>query len=205
MKNERIIIFGDSYSTFEGYIPEGYAAYYPRADVSDVSKTWWHMLADETDSEIVLNNSWSGSTICNTGYNGDCSKSSSFICRLTKLIDEGFFSKNKIDRVYIFGATNDSWTGNAAGKLIFDNWTEDDLKLVLPGISYFVKKLLEAVPQENICFIVNTDLREEITEGIVKICGYYNVNYVTLSDIEKIEGHPTYQGMISIKNQVKHR
>lgn len=156
----------------------------------------------ETASEIVLNNSWSGSTICNTGYNGDCSKSSSFIFRLTKLIDEGFFSKNKIDRVFIFGATNDSWTGNTAGKLIFDKWAEDDLKLVLPRISYFIKKLLEVVPQENICFIVNTNLREEIREGILKICDHYNVNYITLSDIEKIEGHPTYQGMISIKNQV---
>ena len=97
MKNEKIMIFGDSYSTFEGYIPEGYAVYYPRADVTDVSKTWWYMLAEETASEIVLNNSWSGSTICNTGYSGDCSKSSSFIFRLTKLIDEGFFRKNKID------------------------------------------------------------------------------------------------------------
>lgn len=202
MKNEKIMIFGDSYSTFEGYIPEGYAVYYPRADVTDVSKTWWYMLAEETASEIVLNNSWSGSTICNTGYSGDCSKSSSFIFRLTKLIDEGFFSKNKIDRVLIFGATNDSWTGNTAGELIFDNWSEDDLKLVLPGISYFIKKLLEVVPKENICFIVNTGLREEISEGILKICDRYNVNYITLSDIEKIEGHPTYQGMISIKNQV---
>ena len=81
MKNEKIMIFGDSYSTFEGYIPEEYAVYYPRHDVSDVSKTWWYMLANETASEIVLNNSWSGSTICNTGYNGDCSKSSSFIFR----------------------------------------------------------------------------------------------------------------------------
>ena len=76
------------------------------------------------------------------------------------------------------------------------------MKLVLPGISYFIKKLLEVVPKENICFIVNTGLREEISEGILKICDRYNVNYITLSDIEKIEGHPTYQGMISIKNQV---
>lgn len=202
MKNEKILIFGDSYSTFAGYIPKGYAVYYPRADVTEVSKTWWYMLAKETGSEIVMNNSWSGSTICNTGYQGDCSKTSSFICRLTKLMDEGFFDQNKIDRVFVFGATNDSWTGNSAGEVMFDNWTAEDLKLVLPGISYFMNKLLEAVPKEHIHFIVNTDLREEISKGIVKICEHYKVRYTVLSDIEKTGGHPTYQGMISIKDQV---
>lgn len=205
MRHEKILIFGDSYSTFEGHVPEGYAVYYPKQgewEVSEVSRTWWGMLAKETESKIVLNNSWSGSTICNTGYNGDCSTSSSFIHRLTTLIEEGFFHRNKIDRVLIFGATNDSWTGNSAGELLFDNWTADDLKLVLPGISYFIKKLLEAVPPEKVHFIVNTELREEISEGILKICDYYAISYTVLSNIEKVQGHPTYQGMIDIKNQV---
>lgn len=202
MKNEKMVIFGDSYSTFEGYVPEGYAWYYPRIDVTDVSKTWWHMLERETGSEIVLNNSWSGSTICNTGYQGDCSQSSSFICRLTKLIDEGFFSSHPIDRVLILGATNDSWTGNAPGEVMFDHWTADDLKLVLPGISYFVKKLLEVVPGEKVRFIVNTGSRTEISNGILKICDHYQVQPILLSDVEKTDGHPTYQGMIRIKNQV---
>ena len=44
----------NSYSTFEGYIPEGYAVYYPKADASEVSKTWRYMLANETASEIKL-------------------------------------------------------------------------------------------------------------------------------------------------------
>lgn len=205
MKNENILIFGDSYSTFEGYIPKGYSAYYPRGEnwkVDDVSKTWWHMLANETDSQIILNNSWSGSTICNTGYRGDCSKSSSFIYRLTQLIEEGFFDSNKIDRVFIFGATNDSWTNNSPGELIFKNWIEDDLKLVLPGISYFLHKLLEVVSKNKIHFIINTDLREEINNGIIEICKYYGIAYTVLCDIEKIEGHPTGLGMINIKNQV---
>ncbi len=111
MKNENILIFGDSYSTYEGYIPEGYLFYYPREDqitVRDASKTWWKMLETETESKIVLNNSWSGSTICNTGYNGDCSKTNSFIFRLSQLIDGDFFKENNIDRVFVFGATNDS-------------------------------------------------------------------------------------------------
>lgn len=203
MNHENILIFGDSYSTFEGFVPKGFAVYYPRFDVLDVTKTWWDMLTKEMNWEIVLNNSWSGSTICNTVREDiACPKSSSFICRLAKLIDEGFFAQNKIDKVLIFGATNDSWIGTSAGDLIFNNWTADDLKLVLPGISYFIKKLLEVMSPQDVHFIINTKLREEISNGIMKICDYYNVGYTVLFDIEKTEGHPTYQGMIDIKNQV---
>ena len=81
-----VIIFGDSYSTFNGYIPEGFATYYPLLDVNSVEETWWNRLREKTDFCLVQNNSWSGSTICHTGYgNSDCSKTSSFICRYRKL------------------------------------------------------------------------------------------------------------------------
>lgn len=206
MHNERILIFGDSYSTFAGYIPEGYDIYYPSGvelGVMDVTQTWWHMLADETNSEVVHNNSWSGSTICNTGYNGDCSETSSFIHRLNEKIDSGFFADTPLDRVLVFGGTNDSWTGNACGEIMYDNWTAEDLLRVLPGISYFTYKLQTAVPAEKIHFIINTELRPEITEGIAAICDHYGISYTVLSDIDKFWGHPTAKGMVQIKEQVK--
>ena len=205
MKNENIIIFGDSYSAYKDYVPEGYGIYYPREDgwmVTDASKMWWGMLANETESKIMLNDSWSGSTMCNTGYSGDCSKTNSFIFRLTNHIADGFFEKNSIDRAFILGATNDSWSMNTCGEVMFSGWCEDDLKLILPGISYFVDLLASKVPSEKICFIVNTDLREEITEGIIKICEHYNAEYVLLSDIDKVCNHPTAKGMEQIKDQV---
>ena len=67
------IIFGDSYSTFENFIPAGYAVHYfengrPETDVTKVSQTWWHQVVTEADLNLILNNSWSGSTICYTGY-----------------------------------------------------------------------------------------------------------------------------------------
>ena len=81
-----VLIFGDSYSTYEGDIPEGYAVYYSGhrekdPDISSVEKTWWGRLLSDTDSRLIQNNSWSGSTIGYTGYVGDCSKTSSFIYR----------------------------------------------------------------------------------------------------------------------------
>ena len=109
------IIFGDSYSTFENFVLEGYAVYYtekgrPETDVTKVFQTWWHQVVTEIDLNLNLNNSWSGSTIGYTGYNNtDCSHSSSFIYRLQKLIEQDFFDKNDIDTVFVFGGTNDSW------------------------------------------------------------------------------------------------
>lgn len=204
MKNEKIVIFGDSYSTYEGYLPKGQGTHYPSKDgtVDDVSKTWWGMIANETDSQIILNDSWAGTTICNTGYHGDCSKTSSFIFRLKNHIKNGFFEENKIDRVFVFGATNDSWTKNSSGSVMFGGWCEDDLKLILPGISYFMNLLVSQIGSQKICFIINTDLRDEITEGIIEICEHYNTDYVLLCDFEKDYSHPSFEGMKQIKNQI---
>ena len=128
-----VLILGDSFSTFEGYIPEGYLTYYgenteKNTDVRKVEYTWWHQLMKETNSNLVLNNSWSGSTICYTGYDGyDCSKDSSFIFRVRQLIENGFFAENKIDTVFLLGASNDSGANSPLGELKYDHFEEKDL------------------------------------------------------------------------------
>jgi len=71
MKENNVFIMGDSYSTYKGYIPEGYSFYYSdeRTEtpiVKGVEKTWWNILANENNLNIILNDSFSGSTICNT-------------------------------------------------------------------------------------------------------------------------------------------
>ena len=104
MNFNNFMIFGDSYSTFEGHIPEGYACHYfstPKndTDVTRAEETWWHLLKEETDSCLVMNNSWSGSTICYTAYGGrDCSGDSSFIYRFEKLLEEPLLLKTPIVR-----------------------------------------------------------------------------------------------------------
>ncbi len=205
MKGEKILIFGDSYSTFKGYVPEGYAVYYPREEavtVQDVSKTWWYMLASETESEIVLNNSWSGSTICNTGYQGDCSQTNSFLHRLDLLIKSDFFSDNEIDRVFVFGGTNDNWTNNTLGELKYSDWTSEELRLVLPGICCFIHGLQSMISEKKIHVIINSNLKPEITNGFISICDHYGISYTKLENIEKVAGHPTFAGMKAIKDQI---
>ena len=204
----KVMIFGDSYSTYSGYVPEGYAVYYSgnRAtppDVSDVSLTWWHSLISESGSELVQNNSWSGSTIGYTGYNNsDCSQTSSFIYRFEKLMDEGFFEKNKIDTVFVFGGTNDSWSNAPLGEFKIEVEDKKELYSVLPSIGYFAKRLDEELPEARKVFVVNNKLNPAISEALVNAAKHFGFDSVVLRDIDKLNGHPTEQGMREIKEQI---
>ena len=44
-----LLIFGDSYSTFCNYIPDGFVTYYPNLDVDNVEKTWWKNLIQKAN------------------------------------------------------------------------------------------------------------------------------------------------------------
>ena len=206
--SNNVIIFGDSYSTFENFIPNGYAAYYsenerPETDVTKVEQTWWYQVVEEAGFKLALNNSWSGSTIGYTGYdNVDCSKSSSFIYRLKQLIENGFFVENKIDTVFVFGGTNDSWSNAPLGEIKYSGWEEKDLFSVLPAVCYFLNLLKETLPQTKIYCLINTEIKPEIASCMENACEKYHITPITFNSIDKKCGHPTIQGMKNIKDSV---
>lgn len=196
---------GDSYSTYEGYIPKEYHFYYSnerqenRPFVKDVEKTWWHMLAEENDFNIILNDSFSGSTICNT-VRENYSVESSFLSRIDRYTNENFFLKNNINTMFIFGGTNDSWIDAPVGNLKYSDWTADELKCVLPAFCYLINRAKEVV--EDVIVIINTDLKQEITKGFVEACEKNKIKYLCLKEIDKESGHPTELGMKQISKQV---
>ncbi len=205
MKNQNnIFIMGDSYSTYEGYIPEGYHFYYSdeRKDnpvVKGVEKTWWRMLANENNLNIILNDSFSGSTICNTVREA-LTVESSFVSRIDKYIAEKVFVENKINTMFIFGGTNDSWIDAPIGNLKYLDWTVDELKCVLPAFCYLIDTAKNVV--EDIIVIINTDLKKEIVNGFIEACEKFEIKYVYLKEIDKENGHPTELGMKQISKQV---
>lgn len=204
MKNNTFIM-GDSYSTYEGYIPEGYRFYYSDGRdaapiVKGVEKTWWNILAKENNLNIVINDSYSGSTICNTVREG-LPLSSSFVNRMDKYISENFFTENKIDTMLIFGGTNDSWTDAPLGDIKYSDWTADDLMCVLPAFCYLIDSAKKVV--ENIVVILNTNLKEELANGFMQACNKNNVKCLQLEEIDKENGHPTELGMKQISEQIK--
>ena len=207
MKNNTII-FGDSYSTFENFVPEDYKVYYsesgrPETDVKKVEETWWYQVLEKANLKLVLNDSLSGSTIGYTGYNNtDCSKSSSFIYRLNNLIDSDFFNQNRIDTVFVFGGTNDSWSDAPLGNIKFDDFKNEDLYSVLPAICYFLKTLKSALPSAKIYCLVNTEIKTEIADCFERACNKYDITRITFDKIDKRSGHPTVKGMQDIKDGV---
>ena len=201
---DNVLILGDSYSTFRGFVPEGYAVYYsekqrPETDVTKVEQTWWHQVMEKAGLNLVHNNSWSGSTIGYTGYEGkDCSQSSSFIYRLRQLIAEGFFEKNEINKVFLFGGTNDSWSDAPLGEETFSDWQEQALFCVLPAVGYICKLLKDTLPQAEIYCLLNTEIKEEIIACMEKACEKFGLIPVHFACIDKRSGHPTIQGMQDI-------
>ena len=62
---KRLSIYGDSISTFSGWIPEGNAVYYTgsNAGVATVDDTWWMKVIKAMGFELLVNNSWSGRAV----------------------------------------------------------------------------------------------------------------------------------------------
>lgn len=205
IKLGKTVILGDSYSTFAGHIPAGNVVYYSSEDtrgsgVTRVEQTWWHLLMAATDSELVLNESWSGSTIGYTGYEKEDYTHLCFNTRLDKMHEEGILSG--IDTLLIFGGTNDDWCGAPVGELKYANWTKEDLYCVLPAIGRLFCRVAELLPGVKVYAIINTELKPAIHQALLEAAERNGVKAITLSDIDKVDGHPSAVGMTQIKDQL---
>ena len=197
-----VLVLGDSYSSFETSVPEGYKAYYDENDdtVYSPDRMWWGLLINETNSSLLFNDSYSGTTICNTGYNKTYCPDISFIGRLQKFIKES--DASRVDTVIIFGGTHDSWADSPIGSEQYDNFSEDDLRAFMPAFCYMIKLIQEEMPYAKIINICNCDIKGTIISGMQNVCEKMNVTCVTLSQIKKDLRHPTYDGMVQIKDAI---
>lgn len=66
LKGLSVSVLGDSISTYQGYIPDDYACFYPNMDndVKDVTQTWWMQVLYNTGMRLAANGSYSASTVC---------------------------------------------------------------------------------------------------------------------------------------------
>lgn len=196
----RVSILGDSYSTYQGYIPDSNAVWYSepsdgrRTDVSDVRQTWWWQVIKEGGFLLEKNDSYSGATIGYTGYRDEDYSDRSFITRLPRL--------GSPDILLIFGNTNDSWCGAKVGEYLYKDWKRADLYTYRPALAKLLNDAQCRYPNARIYFIQNTELREEIVESTAVVCEHYGIPVIKLKDIDKQSGHPNQKGMRSICDQV---
>ena len=201
-----VFILGDSYSTFQDHIPNGYHSWYfskeqECTDVNFVEETWWMQLLSSTNSKLVQNNSFSGTTVCNT-CRPALSVDTSFIERFDKLANDGFFDVNPVDTFFIFGGTNDSYIDVPLGELMYEDFNKEDLLAFFPAFCYLISRIKAVLPKTKIVALINTEIKEEIIEGIKKACKHFSVDCIQLRNIGKQAGHPNKAGMTHIKDQI---
>lgn len=203
-----VSILGDSYSTYQYYLtPDTNAVWYwktpntQQTDVSSVRQTWWHQFIKENGYRLCVNNSFSGSTICNTGYKD---KKTGQHCDYT---DRSFVTRipnlGCPDVIFIFGGTNDSWAGAPVGEYKYADWTREDLYSFRPAMACLLESAIDRYPNVRIYFLLNNGLRDEINESVKTICEHYGIGCIELKDIDKKSGHPSVKGMKQISEQIK--
>ena len=195
-QSKKVSILGDSYSTFIGIIPTNYATFYPndRNDVTEVEQTWWSLYIKARGHSLEKNDSWGGTTICGTGYGRMDSSRNNFISRVDSL--------GNPDLIFVFGGTNDDWANSPIGEYQYSDWTKEDCKNFRPALACLIDMLKKRYPNAEICFILNSELKEPVNESMREVCKHYNVKLVELHDIEKQNGHPSINGMKSICEQL---
>ncbi|MCM1092747.1 MAG: SGNH/GDSL hydrolase family protein [Lachnospiraceae bacterium] len=202
VKPGTVSILGDSYSTFENYVePDtNYLWYFStkidttRTDVHDVEQTWWKQFLADNGLALEKNNSFSGSTICNTGYRGEDYSGRSFITRMDRLGDPAL--------IIIFGATNDFWAKVPFGEDKDSLFTDADLYTFRPALSLLLQSVPQLYPDAKLCFVLNDSITGEFRQAILDKCRQYGVDCLELKDIKKRNGHPDSKGMAEISRQL---
>lgn len=200
-QTKAVSILGDSYSTYEDFVtPATNELWYyaknsdQKTDVKDVRQTWWHQLIKENGWRLAVNNSYSGATISYTGYDGNDYSPRSFNTRMDNL--------GQPDIIFIFGATNDSWAGSPIGDFKYEDIKKADLYEFRPALAHMLRWMTDRYVNTEIYFILNTELKDEINTSVKTICAHYGVPVITLTEVDKISGHPSVKGMRQIADQV---
>ena len=200
----RVTIFGDSYSTFEGWLsPETNEPWYwtedspnrnKKNDVTKVEQTWWHQVIKRMGWKLEKNNSYSGSTVGYYGYQNENYQPRSFNTRVADL--------GEPDIILSCCITNDSWTGEKVGEYKYAKWTENDMWYFRPAMARLCSTIKQNYPMARIYFILNTELKPAHAESMRVICRHYGLPLIELKNIDKQQGHPSIKGHKDFADQV---
>ena len=189
-----VSILGDSISTFQGWIPEGYACFYPDPDndIKDVSQTWWMQVIQNTGMRLLVNGSWSASTVC-----GDSrAENSGAGCSSNRIVDLMGNTGTVPDVILVYMGINDffhsidlgSFSGAAAHRNDHYIWdfTEgyelmlQKLQAVYPTSRIYCMTLLESNSWEGTRENANGNTVEDYNSRIRQIAAAHGVSVIDL-------------------------
>lgn len=215
----RVGIMGDSISTFQDWIPNNFAAFYPRTasngkSLTDVGQTWWYRLIYDLMPDAVLD------------------RNLSYSATLVTKIDSGVQTDNwtfptrcsmyeNPDIIIIHGGTNDRGVSRGymvpLGDYDWDTPVNDlDIRSFRPAYIKTIRQLQANYPGVKIVCVINSVLYVENTEdetknyklladSIQEIADHYGLPVVSLQgvDFDTLEGlHPDSNGAAVIANAV---
>jgi hypothetical protein len=141
-----------------------------------------------------VNNSYSSTTICNTGYSGNDYSNISFIARMDNL--------GEPDIIFIYGATNDSRANSPIGDYKYAGWTNEDLYQFRPAMAHMLYYMTNHYDYAKIYFLLNDYLKDEIKESVRTICAHYGVTCIDMVGLDLQTRHPSILGMEQICTQI---
>lgn len=192
LENAYVSFYGDSITTFNGMIPEGFATYYPLLDVQSVETTWWHQVISKTGSKLLVNNSYGGTAV----YGG---KNQGMDEERIALLSTKEVSSPDIIIVYL--GIND--VGNKRSLDVFENGYQsmlNSIKKIYPRAEIFLCTLA----YENLTNDSAPGLRDAFSEIITKLANTNNCeiidfkNAITKDNAGRVLGdrvHPNSLGM----------
>lgn len=201
----RVGIIGDSISTFDGWIPDGYRRYYPftgsAGSLTAVEQTWWHRLIYKLMPDAVLdrNISYSGTRVTkNTVPNPEKPDLDEydFVTRCCGFDDP--------DIIIISGGTNDR-PCVGQGLVGEYDWTaplaELDRYKFRTAYICLIRTLMEEYPDTKLVCVVNdlllTDAHKAIGESITEIAEHYELPCARITETLETVGdgvHPNSTG-----------
>ena len=203
-------ILGDSFSSLEGYVdPETNDPYhnYAAIGVTSPEQMWWHQVATGMGWTMDVNNSFSGSLVCNNAdfTAGPYYAPQSFINRMDHLGDP--------DVIFVFGATNDIYHHVELGDYVYADWTEEQLCSFRPALAYLFDYIDNQHPKATVYFLLDLNLciddpavddttRQAYIESIHRIANHYGVGCIDIREIHKDHWHPDVKGQKDIADQV---
>ena len=177
-------IYGDSISTFEGYIPEEALFYYPiySTSVKEAEKTWWRLLQHKIGAELITNASYSTSPVCGT----------STICgvnpvRVKKLLNS---YGEAPDLIVIMMGANDVVNGFTPEKFDAEyRLMLDRMKETCPNSEFVICNILYNTctegqnPNPSYAGYSHPGLRAQLNDVIAKIAVDYDALLVDVSSL----------------------
>lgn len=143
LKGKKLGIVGDSISTYEGWIPNGYDVYYRNGGIlPSVENTYWKIAINELGM-VVGNCSWSGSYV----YGDSTSTSNANIGTSTKRINDLSADGINPDIVLVYMGTNDFLFGIDKGEFnMSSDYADGNISTFMNAYALLLTKIRKAYP-----------------------------------------------------------